>query len=236
MSIIFGKLKMTEKLMRNTYITITILTIIYLAALFYGFSQIGSPFEARHVKVDENRVRKLHNIKSLIENYYSTHRILPQNLSDLNITDQASIKDDVTNQFYNYQSVDLDSYQLCATFDTSNQKKDLSAYPPPSFPSFLHPKGYYCSDMEIPEYLKIKSNFQPIPPIQITPTPALFLPTPTIKIYFSPCGKYKTTKECDSAYLDGLQCSWYACKYVCLTTGTDAAEVCSGNTLKVVTE
>ena len=233
---------MTEKLMRNTYITITILTIIYLASLLYGFSQIGSPFEARHVKVDENRVRKLQSLKGFVENYYSNNRALPQNLSDLNITDQASIKDDVTNQSYDYHSVDLDSYQLCATFDTSNQKKDqkkqVTSYLPSSPPqSFLHPKGYYCFDLEIPEYLKTQPTF---PPIQRTlPTPTLavrVLPTPTIKVYVSPCGKFKTIEECDSASLEGLQCSWYACKYVCLTTGTDVAEVCSGNTLRVVTE
>lgn len=170
--------------MRNTYITISVLTIIYLASLLYGFSQIGSPFDARNAKVDEGRIRKLQNIKGFVENYYSTHRRLPQNLSDLNITDQASIKDDVTNQSYGYHSLDLDSYQLCATFDTSNQKKDqkkqATSYLPSSPPqSFLHPKGYYCFDLEIPSYLKTQQF--PTPFLRISsPSPALFQRTPTL--------------------------------------------------------
>ncbi len=56
--------------------------------------------------------------------------------------------------------------------------------------------------------------------------------TTTPIILTTPCAKYQTLAECDTAQHRGETCSWYICKNACLTTGTDVNMVCM-NSIKV---
>ncbi len=55
------------------------------------------------------------------------------------------------------------------------------------------------------------------------------------KVITTPCARYKTITACDYAQQHGESCSWYMCKNVCLTTGTDTDTVCNDSIKAVET-
>jgi cytochrome c biogenesis factor len=92
--------------------------LVGICAIAAGFLIIGTPWHAREIRLDSQRVSDLQQIQSQIVNYWQQKARLPKVLSDLN--DSLSYftvpADPTTRQPYEYQTAGVTSFKLCATF------------------------------------------------------------------------------------------------------------------------
>jgi hypothetical protein len=96
-----------------------VLVVVVAAAVTTGIVIIGSPAEERTRRLDTRRVSDLRQISQSVEVYHTRHQRVPVSLDELSQEPGLAIvaRDPVTGRPYGYQSIDSDSYQLCATFD-----------------------------------------------------------------------------------------------------------------------
>lgn len=106
-----------------------VLVIVTVAA---GFFIVGTPNQARQMRIDQERVDHLASIQSEIPQYLARKQKLPEKLDDLN--DPLSYftvpTDPVTNTQYEYRVIDAKTFELCATFslpskDTSPETRSI---------------------------------------------------------------------------------------------------------------
>jgi hypothetical protein len=88
--------------------------VIVLAAVVFGFIALGSPSSRRGVQLDIQRVENLRTMQYDVGNYYSLNDELPDSLSDL----RSVHVDPKTKSSYEYNKLDDEKFELCATFDT----------------------------------------------------------------------------------------------------------------------
>jgi hypothetical protein len=97
-----------------------ILVILSIAA---GFLIVGTPGQARHLRLDEQKVSDLQNIQSQIITYWQQKQKLPAALGDLN--DSLSYfslpMDPQTGASYEYTATAPTSFSICATFNAASQ-------------------------------------------------------------------------------------------------------------------
>lgn len=98
---------------------------IVAVSLIAGFWIAGSPAYQRMVRFDEDRVNDLTYIQSEIVNYWQRKQTLPTRLSDLNndISGFVSPKDPESGTEYEYRVTGNLTFELCATFGTSNEEE-----------------------------------------------------------------------------------------------------------------
>ncbi len=117
---------------------------VIVASLVGSFFLLDSPAASRRAAFDQTRESNLQNISSAISDYYATEEKLPASLSDINVYG-SSITDPKTKQPYDYRAIDATSYELCATFESSNKDRDTkgetSYY---GYTDFTHDAGYQC--------------------------------------------------------------------------------------------
>lgn len=104
-----------------------------------GFLIVGTPWQARHYRFDEQKINDLQNIQSQVVTYWQQKQKLPATLSDL--ADPLSYytlpTDPQTGASYEYTPTGAMSFSLCATFNADNQ----SGSPMVSQP--MKPAGVY---------------------------------------------------------------------------------------------
>ncbi len=107
-----------------------------LAIALYGFFVAGSPFRARSVRFDNQRISDLQSIQSQIVYYWQQKEKLPQSLTDLtdNISGFRAPVDPETGSAYEYKTTGNLSFELCANF-ALDSKESRTTEPPP-FDSF----------------------------------------------------------------------------------------------------
>lgn len=123
--------------------------MIVIAAIIYGFTQVGLPASQRDQKADQVRATNLTTLDSSVQSYYSSNKKLPAKLSDLSNT--SSLNDPETGKMYEYKITGGTFYQLCATFKTDLAKQvnnNISSILMSSS-KFNHPKGYHCFDLKV---------------------------------------------------------------------------------------
>lgn len=100
--------------------------VVSLAAIIAGFFIVGTPSEARDVRLDIQRVSDLQSIQSQVVNFYQQKQELPVSLSEL--ADPLSYfslpVDPTTGADYTYRKTDELSFELCATF--AREGKDMT--------------------------------------------------------------------------------------------------------------
>lgn len=94
-----------------------------LAAIAGGLWLVGSPGQARRVRLDERRVTDLQSIATNVDVYWSRQRTLPETLEVVAATSagRPTPVDPVSAQPYEYRVLGTNEYELCATFDTESQ-------------------------------------------------------------------------------------------------------------------
>jgi hypothetical protein len=104
-------------------------TIVALAALIAGWVFVGSPSEARLVRLDAMRATDLATISRMIANYRLTSETLPQTLVELQRSQPNSSPNfkDPAGQPYEYTVKDSFAYELCANFDRVAETSTPSA-------------------------------------------------------------------------------------------------------------
>ena len=97
-----------------------VLVVLTIAA---GFLIVGTPGQARHYRLDSQKVSDLQNIQSEIITYWQQKQKLPAKLTDLN--DSLSYftlpMDPQTGASYEYTATGSTSFSICATFNDASQ-------------------------------------------------------------------------------------------------------------------
>lgn len=99
--------------------------IMVLLSIVMGFFIVGSPWQARQYRVDEQRVSDLQNIQWQIVSFWQQKQKLPTELREL--TDSISgwnvPIDPQTGAAYAYRTTGTNSFELCATFATESDSR-----------------------------------------------------------------------------------------------------------------
>ena len=128
--------------------------VLVLLSIAAGFFIVGTPGQARHYRLDEQKVNDLQSIQSQIITYWQQKQKLPASLNDLN--DPLSYfnlpSDPQTGASYEYTATGNTSFSICATFnDASQRNSGGKAIPPgPAAPylgasdNWSHGAGHTC--------------------------------------------------------------------------------------------
>ncbi len=102
--------------------------LIVAAATIGGFFLVGSPFQERLRRFDEQRVSDLQTIQWQIINYWQSKGKIPQVLDDLRdpISGFVSPIDPETGASYEYRVTDTRAFELCATFKTASSETQMT--------------------------------------------------------------------------------------------------------------
>ncbi len=146
----------TKKPLPRVYFIGTL--VVVLVGIVFGLFQIERPVEIRLRKQDEVRIRNLQEIENSVSNYVSVRQALPPSLSDLQIREDAT-SDPVTKAPYEYRILSNVTYEVCATFETSNKKGDVNDYYGYYGSAWLHDKGRVCFERSVRSFLPNKPNF-----------------------------------------------------------------------------
>lgn len=122
------------------------------ASILAGFFVAGSPQSERLRRFDDQRVNDLQNIQFEIASYWQAKTALPPSLDDLrdDIRGFAPSMDPESAEPYEYRITGDTSFELCATFKTSNKEELTSERRPVLAPPFgfeeswLHDEGHTC--------------------------------------------------------------------------------------------
>jgi hypothetical protein len=132
---------------RQIWRIVSILVIV--GSIVLGFAVLGSPRTQRLYKYDEAKVNDLANINSSVQSFYSQKAALPKDFNELTALNYYLIKtDSQTGKDYEYNVKGVNSYELCADFNTSSKPTEGRgniAYPTyPYGTNWTHPAGHYC--------------------------------------------------------------------------------------------
>jgi len=115
--------------------------IAVLVAVVGAFFIVGSPAAARLQQFDMKKVSDLQMIESQVNNYFNVHGKLPDSLANMN-----NIPTDPQTGFqYEYSVKGERSFELCATFNFSNQQ-EIRNMP---FSAYIHSQGRNCFERAI---------------------------------------------------------------------------------------
>ena len=94
-----------------------------LAAIIAGFFIVGTPQDARAMRLDNQRVSDLQNIQWQVVSYWQQKEQLPQSLEELYDPISGSIiqNDPQTGAVYEYRASGVLAFELCATFAREGQ-------------------------------------------------------------------------------------------------------------------
>jgi hypothetical protein len=100
--------------------------VLILATVGSGFLIIGSPFDARLYKFDDQKVSDLTNIQYQVVNYYQQKGMVPATLADAidPISGNTIPLDAQTSTPYTYTKVGATAFKLCATFNKDTRPGD----------------------------------------------------------------------------------------------------------------
>lgn len=108
---------------RDAFLHLVALVALYNAAFAVGgilFVLLESPWQARRLRLDADRVGDLETIQSSIESFHERRGVLPPSLEALRDdpgTFVGDLQDPATGTAYGYRPVDADTYELSAVFD-----------------------------------------------------------------------------------------------------------------------
>lgn len=133
--------------------------VIIIATLVTSFFFVESPAQTRAKKQDNTILDQFERIDSAINTYYMDNKKLPASLQDLTGTkpgyyiSEDDLKDQVSKEKFGYKLTGKDTYELCASFRTTNKGKDqLDYYLRDRWP---HEAGQQCIGQKIRTELKV---------------------------------------------------------------------------------
>lgn len=141
--------------------------VVALAALVTAFYFAPSPAETRARKRDNETLNRFNMIEGALQGYWSENKKLPADLEELTkdrkyLSDRY-VKDAVSGDKFGYKVLaDKKSYELCATFLTSNRDENVV------FDEYLrdrwpHQAGYQCVSQAVIAPDDVKGGVAPLP-------------------------------------------------------------------------
>lgn len=132
-------------------------TFLFSLLLLGGMTLIGSPFQERLRRIDEQRLSDLRGIRRALEilcvdRSGDRPRLvadLPKTLAELDLRARQgdavpwalSLQDPATKAPYEYRPLEDSQFELCAQFDLSRQRKWE--------PFWNHPAGKHCFQLDL---------------------------------------------------------------------------------------
>jgi hypothetical protein len=100
---------------------------LVIIAIVAGFFIVGTPWQARLYRFDDQKIGDLQNIQSQIVSYWQAKQVLPGSLSDLtnNISGFMAPVDPQTGASYDYAVKGQTAFELCASFNAKTQPGSL---------------------------------------------------------------------------------------------------------------
>jgi hypothetical protein len=152
----------TKQPMRANSVTIAT-ALVAVITVVAGFFIIGTPWQARQYRLDEQKLTDLQNIQYQVVYYWQQKQKLPTTLIDLtdSISGYSAPVDSQTGQPYVYQPTGPMSFKLCATFNAAGSQSGAGTYPIVPEPAGLsgangsgvenwqHSAGQQCFDRTI---------------------------------------------------------------------------------------
>lgn len=158
-------------------ISVAVGVLVFLTILS-GFAIVGTPWQARLYRFDEQKTSDLQNIQYQIVNYWQSKERIPVALSELNdpISGFVIPADAQTGAPYEYTATGKTAFKLCATFNAETQSyasasRTYAAVAPvemgvkgsPLSDNWWHQAGHQCFDRTIdperyPPYSKQKTQ------------------------------------------------------------------------------
>lgn len=137
--------------------------IVAVVSIVSGFFIVGTPWQARLARFDDQKVNDLQNIQSQVINYYQAKQKLPESLADINTSLMYSPLpvDAQTGEQYGYEATGPLSFKLCAMFNVESRKNQniysetRAIMPVPAGvkgmtkDNWQHGKGQVCFDRTI---------------------------------------------------------------------------------------
>src|SRR5258708_536159 len=139
---------------RSNSVFVVVSALVVVGTIIAGLTIIAPPWEARKQKLDASRVADLTDISQAIERYFRANNALPSSTADLFISPQTTtrrrLKDPVTAEAYEYLPRSVPDYQVCATFDTSNDPEALPQFGRPYIAAaWNHLTGRHCLALKV---------------------------------------------------------------------------------------
>jgi hypothetical protein len=112
--------------------------VAVLLSIIAGFFIVGTPWQARLYRYDEQKVADLQNLQYQIINYWQAKGALPSNLSELADPTRGSYVpvDPETGSSYEYNATGTLTFELCATFNAPSRPQSIARTMP------IEPPGY----------------------------------------------------------------------------------------------
>jgi len=129
------------------------LMAVTLMAIFSGFLIVGTPSQARLMRIDTQRVSDLQSIQWQLVNYWQAKQSLPDSLERLTdpFSGFSAPLDPDTGAPYEYRILSLTSFELCAMFAQANSNSSINTYEVvrpakdgATTDSWAHDKGRVC--------------------------------------------------------------------------------------------
>ncbi len=129
--------------------------LLVVLTVISGFFIVGTPAEARKMRLDNQRVSDLQNIQWQVVNYYQVKQKLPTSIAELEdpISGYSNPRDPQSGEAYAYRATGALTFEICATFaaaDAGNKgypsRYSEVAYPAPygAEESWAHTAGQMC--------------------------------------------------------------------------------------------
>lgn len=140
-----GKKDLTVKIF--AYASLALVVGSLVASFFY----VESPTETRQRRHDQTVTQNFDSIDNALNMYFSENKKLPTELTvlvnDKRLITDTALKDPVTSEKFEYKIVSAKEYQLCATFNLSNNGQNVQQdYTVTRWP---HEAGKQCLKQQI---------------------------------------------------------------------------------------
>ena len=163
------ELKRKELISKIPKVLAIILAVFALGSIIVGFFIVGTPFDQRNRRFDEQRVQDLQMLQNQVLNYWTLKHNLPVDMSLLqeDISGFIVPLDPDSKTPYEYKILDPLKFELCTTFARPNNNLDFRfksapqyAMPNDSFQqNWNHEAGRTCFSRTIdPELYKLPNN------------------------------------------------------------------------------
>jgi hypothetical protein len=145
--------------------------VLIVVTVLAGFMIVGTPAEARKMRLDNQRVSDLQSIQWQVVNYWQLKQALPVSIVELEdpISGYLNPRDPETGELYVYRPTGPLSFELCATFAASGDADWGKGEPMPIRAygsiegSWAHGAGEQCFTRAIdPERYPPASNTKPV--------------------------------------------------------------------------
>ncbi|MBM3272548.1 hypothetical protein FJY94_04720 [Candidatus Kaiserbacteria bacterium] len=135
--------------------------LVVVLTIIAGFFIVGTPWQARLYRYDDQKVSELQMLQSQILNFWQSKEKLPASLEELNdsISGFMVPRDPQTGEAYVYEVTGPLAFKLCATFNAQTQGNQYTRYAYESKPmmpgvdaqpdSWYHEAGRFCYERTI---------------------------------------------------------------------------------------